>query len=445
MSAHSKTLALGIIALAMHCRSRQAGPAPSSAVRESGLLPLTSNVDSHPDGSSSDGSPNDEGPSGCVSDGGSCAGVGPNHEPPPSCRLAGPGLSDCGPNKESCCTSLEVPGGTFYRSYDGVTFTDKSYPATVSTFRLDKYEVTVGRFRQFVKAVVAGWRPAAGSGKHAHLDAGRGVADSCSSGRVESGWDDSWTRNLATQADSWNVRLQCFDSMLEFNSWTADVGPNENLPVNCVDWFEAYAFCIWDGGFLSTEAEWNYAASGGSEQRAYPWSNPPRSNTIDCSLANFDGACHSRDALKAVGSESPNGDGAWGQADLAGNVSEWSLDFYRQKGDIHERSVGPDDPDPLVHALAQMIPEYKTPCIDCACLTPKQEARFLPHGSCNYDCSRSAAFYRVLRGGEADDNVRARLLVSWRTGANPTARESFASADAGVRCARPRVGGHRKP
>jgi formylglycine-generating enzyme required for sulfatase activity len=45
---------------------------------------------------------------------------------------------------------LLVPGGTYYRSYNGVDFTDKSYPATVADFYLDKYEITVGRFRQFV-------------------------------------------------------------------------------------------------------------------------------------------------------------------------------------------------------------------------------------------------------------------------------------------------------
>jgi hypothetical protein len=33
---------------------------------------------------------------------------------PPSCAPGGPGLSDCGPDKESCCTSLPVPGGTSY-------------------------------------------------------------------------------------------------------------------------------------------------------------------------------------------------------------------------------------------------------------------------------------------------------------------------------------------
>jgi len=34
---------------------------------------------------------------------------------------------------------------------------------------------------------------------------------------------------------------------------------------------QSHAFCIWDGGFLAGEAEWNYAAAGGSEQRSYPW------------------------------------------------------------------------------------------------------------------------------------------------------------------------------
>jgi formylglycine-generating enzyme len=53
---------------------------------------------------------------------------------------------------ESCCTSLEVVGGTFYRIYsnDGSGPQGEADPASVSTFLLDKYLVTVGRFRQFV-------------------------------------------------------------------------------------------------------------------------------------------------------------------------------------------------------------------------------------------------------------------------------------------------------
>ena len=58
-------------------------------------------------------------------------------------------------------------------------------------------------------------------------------------------------------------------------------GPHETLPINCIDWYEAYAFCIWDGGFLPSEAEWEYAAAGGDEQREYPWG----STDPECDLA----------------------------------------------------------------------------------------------------------------------------------------------------------------
>jgi formylglycine-generating enzyme len=103
-------------------------------------------------------------------------------------------------------------------------------------------------------------------------------------------------------------------------------GGNESRPQNCLDWFTAFAFCAWDGGRLPTESEWKYAASGGSEQRYYPWSDPPTSETIDDSYAVYcGGSCRS---TQNVGSKSPKGDGKWGQSDLAGNVSEWTLDWY---------------------------------------------------------------------------------------------------------------------
>ena len=41
--------------------------------------------------------------------------------------------------------------------------------------------------------------------------------------------------------------------------------------MNCINSYEAVAFCIWDGGFLPTLSEWGYAAAGGNEQREYPW------------------------------------------------------------------------------------------------------------------------------------------------------------------------------
>jgi formylglycine-generating enzyme required for sulfatase activity len=63
----------------------------------------------------------------------------------------------CGIHGDSCCTSIEVPGGTYSRTYTyddtGVGPSGAADPAIVSGFRLDKYEVTVWRYRQFFSAV----------------------------------------------------------------------------------------------------------------------------------------------------------------------------------------------------------------------------------------------------------------------------------------------------
>jgi sulfatase modifying factor 1 len=94
----------------------------------------------------------------------------PGDAPPPIASCVGLAAT-CGPSANAnCCQIAMVPGGTFYRDYDAATdlYNDMSHPATVSAFVLDRYEVTVGRFRTFVAAGMGtqGNPPAPGTGAH---------------------------------------------------------------------------------------------------------------------------------------------------------------------------------------------------------------------------------------------------------------------------------------
>jgi len=262
---------------------------------------------------------------------------------PPSCAVplssrqgSSPidGMTGCGAEGDSCCTSLEVTGGIYYRTYaatDGMP-TGLADPATLSTFRLDKYEVTVGRFRRFVSAWNQGdgYTPEVGSGKHSHLNAGLGLANSGAEGTYELGWTDSDNKRIAPTDE--NLGL-CG----AYATWTPTPSSQENLPINCVNWWEAYAFCIYDGGFLPSEAEWKYAASGGSEQRQFPWGGAEPG--VDNQYAIY-GCCYPAGAgncsnewctgarnIAPVGTASL-GAGLWGQLDLAGSFWEWNQDYY---------------------------------------------------------------------------------------------------------------------
>ncbi len=319
---------------------------------------------------------------GCTPDSSSCA----------------PGITNCGADKESCSTSLEVTGGTYYRTYDDEGALPGVYPpplapdggpaeeadpATVSTFRLDKYLVTVGRFRQFVGAWNGGngWLPQPGFGKHSHLNGGLGLANGRpdAGGAFEPGWAASDDALIApTDAN--------LDGCYGLSFWTTAPGGNENLPINCVNWYEAYAFCIWDGGFLASEAEWEYAAAGGSEQRLFPWgsSSPGRSSQyaiFDCIYP--DPYCQNNCNIIAPVGSAPLGAGRWGQLDLEGEVAQWTLDWYD---------------------LA-----YSDPCIDCANLVDINNGRVAEgNGNTIESVEPERLLYVPIRGLFADQQAISR-------------------------------------
>jgi formylglycine-generating enzyme len=339
----------------------------------------------------------------------------------PSCSAGGPGMTNCGAGQESCCMSIEVPTGTYYRTYD-YTLDDaglmvgaplaadggpigEADPATVTGFRLDKYLVTVGRFRQFVAAWDngsgleggPGYLPPLGSGKHSYLNSGNGLT--VTEGGFEPGWLASYDDRIVAPTTTSSPFL------CDAVTWTPSVGNNENLPMNCVNWYEAYAFCIWEGGFLPSEAEWEYAAAGGSEQREYAWgSADPGTNNMYAIYGQITGQttsecfypqtepCKGLLNIAPVGSAEA-GDARWGHLDLAGDVSEWGLDYYAT---------------------------YAIPCTNCENETPQ-----------------AAGIGRITRGGFFYGPSLDALRSSWRgwaTGGDDPSGDRY--SETGFRCAR---------
>lgn len=144
----------------------------------------------------------------------------------------------------------------------------------VDAFYMDKFEVTVSRYEEFLRSTVRQRRP-----------------------------------------DYWN---------------SVDTGRHSNLPVVGVDWNDADAYCRWAGKRLPTEAEWEKAARG-ADGRTYPWGNEEPA----ASLANFGTFGKDTSArvkvyeqrLAPVDSHEA-GRSPYDIYNMAGNVWEWVADWY---------------------------------------------------------------------------------------------------------------------
>jgi hypothetical protein len=172
-----------------------------------------------------------------------------------------------------------VPQVTFTMGSNGaVTATGShvshapTHRVTLSTYAIDAYEVTVGRYRACI------------------------IAGAC-------------TRPIL------NTTTGC--------TYYEPAGSNEHLPISCVTILQAAAFCQWDEGRrLPTEAEWEYAAAG-TNQSAFPWGS-----NFDCANAAIDsrGTCANRYSTPLPVGQFESGKSQIGAYDMTGNVAEWVND-----------------------------------------------------------------------------------------------------------------------
>ncbi|MET0791198.1 MAG: SUMF1/EgtB/PvdO family nonheme iron enzyme, partial [Polyangiaceae bacterium] len=216
------------------------------------------------------------------------------------------GDSDAPSSCPSSCTGeprarrCAVIGGSFQLGAP-----EAAVPSNVSSFQLDELEVTVGRFRQYVTRFSGA--PDANAGAHPTIE--------------HSGWRSEWAAWLPATQKELIASLHC---NADWETWTDTPGAREDYPLTCASYYVAFAFCAANGGRLPTESEWEYAASGGAQQRRYPWGNAE---------PTFELALFDTSAIAAAGGHRA-GVARYGQLDLAGSAWEWTLDFF---GEYPER------------------------------------------------------------------------------------------------------------
>lgn len=198
-----------------------------------------------------------------------------------------PTLSDDG-------TMVRLPDGSFIM---GLTDEDPldiqnagRKRITVSSFYIDRFEVTNKEYRDFLSDL--------------------------SEDRREERTPDSTAWGEASSRANWETYFYGSE--------------RSNYPVVAVTWKDAKEYCEWEDKRLPTEAEWEYAARAGRVGGVYPWAGFSPRNPQGKYLANFNPGRQGQAAdgyafTAPVGSYPPN---RWGLHDVAGNVAEWVEDAY---------------------------------------------------------------------------------------------------------------------
>jgi len=146
----------------------------------------------------------------------------------------------------------------------------------------------------------------------------------------------------------------------------SDLEGREDFPVVHVAYEDAEAFAKWAGKRLPTEAEWEFAARGGLSGALYPWGNEFlvdgrfMANTHQGHFPNEDTHADAHGGIAAVAQFPANG---YGLYDVAGNVWEWTSDWYRPDyyaalaaGGVARNPQGPESSnDPSEPGIAKRV------------------------------------------------------------------------------------------
>jgi len=214
---------------------------------------------------------------------------------------------------------VELPGGAFTMGTDA----RYGYPAdgegpahevVLSPFRITRDAVTNEQFSRFVAAT--GHRTEAEIFGWSFVFAGLLPED--------------FPPTHAVAAAPWWRQVEGAD-------WAHPEGPDSTWegradhPVVHVSWNDARAFCAWSSTRLATEAEWEYAARGGSAGCRFPWGEelePGGQHRMNVFQGTFPAESTCADGYAGtapVGSFPPNG---FGLHNATGNVWEWTADWF---------------------------------------------------------------------------------------------------------------------